>query len=58
MKKRRFADEQMVAILRKADKAPVAAVVKKDGISKQTIYDFRQHFGDFDCLLMPPSRRT
>jgi len=54
MKKRRFTDEQMVTILREADKAPVAEVVKKDGISKQTIYDFRQHFGDFDCSLMPP----
>jgi putative transposase len=33
-----FAEEQMVKILREADKAPVAEVAKKHGISEVTIY--------------------
>ncbi len=58
MKKWWLTDEQMATILREADKAPVVEVLKKDGFSKETIYDFRQYFGDFDCSLMPPPRRT
>ena len=38
----------MVTILREADKAPVAEVAKKQGISEQTIYNWRQ----------PPDRRN
>ena len=38
MKKSRFTDEQMVTILRKVDKSPVADVAKKHGISEQTSY--------------------
>ena len=45
MKKNRFTEEQMVAILREADKTPVAEISKKHKISEQTIYNWRHHFG-------------
>jgi putative transposase len=35
----------MVKILREADKAPVAEVAKKHGISDQTIYGWCQRYG-------------
>jgi len=49
MKKGRFSEEQMVGMLREADRTSVGEVAKKYGVSDQTLYNWRKHFGELQA---------
>ncbi len=53
MKKSRFSDSQIIAVLKQAEGgAPVPDLCRQHGISSATFYKWRSKFGGMDASLM------
>jgi putative transposase len=48
MKRSRYNEEQIVRILREADKDSIAEVSKRHGVSEATIYAWRKRYGEME----------
>ena len=58
MRQGRFGEEQMVAILREADRGSVAEAARKHKVSEQTIYIWRKEFWRARCQRCQTSSRA
>jgi putative transposase len=48
MKKSRFTDEQIVAMVQESEASSVAEVARKHQVTEQTVYTWRRRFGGMD----------